>query len=125
MAIFAAGITEQRMPTREEVHTISTAIIPIHSDGQQFAARSIVRSVDVMALLSLSLSLSQFKRLYFNFTRAYVRVFKAYFANVQDRPAFLCPNPKSFYNQPFLFHPTKNFWDFVINLKGKYIAFKK
>ena len=126
LAIFAAGITEQRMSKREEVHTISTAIIPNPTDGQQLAARSIVRSVDVMALLSLSLSLSlsQFKRLHLIIARAYVRVFKAYFANVQDRPAFLCPNPKSFYNQPFLFHPTKNFWDFVIDLRGKYIAFK-
>jgi len=58
LAIFAAGNTKQRMPTREEVHTISTAIIPNPTDGQQLAARSIVRAVDVMALLSLSLSLS-------------------------------------------------------------------
>ena len=115
------------MPTREEVNTISTAIIPNPTDGQQLAALSVVRSVDVMALLSLSLSLSlsQFKRLHLIIARAYVRVFKAYFANVQDRPTLLCPNSKTFFNQPVWFNPHEVFWDFVINLKGKYIAFKK
>ena len=62
-------------------------------DGQQLAARSIVRAVDVMAplSLSLSLSLSQFKRPHLIIARAYGRVYKDYFANLQDRPAYLCP----------------------------------
>ena len=77
------------MPTIVEVHTTTNVIIPNLTDGQQLAARSIVRAVDVMALLSLSLS--QFKRLHLIISRAYVRVYKDYFANLQDRPAFLCP----------------------------------
>ena len=78
-----------------------------------------------MLSLSLSLSLSQFKRLHLIIARAYMREYKAYFANVQDRPALLCPNSKTFFNQPVWFNPTKIFWDFMIDLKGKYIAFKK
>jgi hypothetical protein len=30
-----------------------------------------------------------------------------------------------YYDQPYWFNPTKIFWDFVIDLKGKYIAFKQ
>ena len=62
------------MPTRVEVHTTTNVIIPNLTDGQQFAARSIVRAVDVMALLSLSLSLKDYILLSLAHTCAYIRL---------------------------------------------------